>query len=149
MKSKMRRLTCVLLLMAMAVSLAIPTYAAQTTVEPDISTQASAYINSYSAGIEAGTGSITITFTIAASGRMTSLGASRIDLYKSDGTLVKTYLASSTEGMLASNRFSYAGSVEYTNAKKGTTYYAVVTIKASNSSGGDSRMITTVNATAK
>ena len=116
-----------------------------------VSTQASSYISSYSAYVEAGStsGSLKVQFSITATGKMTSLGASKIQIYNSSGNCVKTFYATSTTGMLASNRYAYSSSVTYTGATSGSKYYAIVTFKASNSSGGDSGTYTTSYGKAK
>lgn len=147
MKAKAHRLVAVVVVLAVLCSMMIPVFA--TDADSGIDPQASYYINSVYAYVTGGSRSITVNFSITATGQMTSLGAQRIEIYDYSNTLVKTYYGTTTEGMLASNRYSYSGSVTYGDARTGAKYYAVVTLKASNSSGGDSDTYTTGYATAK
>ena len=78
---------------------------------------------------------------------MSTLGASAIRIYKSDGTYVTRILGTTSNGLLKNNAASLSGSYTY-QGSSGTSYYAVVTFTASNSSGSDSRMITTSTKTA-
>ena len=147
MRTKAHRLIAATIVLAVLCSLMMPVLAVNT--DSGISPQASYYITSDYAYVTGGTGSITVSFNITATGWMTSLGAQYIEIYNSSGTLVKTYNGYTTAGMLASNRTSYSSSVTYNGATKGTRYYAVVTFEAANSSGGDSTTYTTGYATAK
>lgn len=147
-KNTRRMIVLIVVIMSLLVQ-TIPVYAIDQSCDSEISTQASYYITSYSAGITGGSGSVTVDFDITGTGWMTSIGASRIDIYTAAGTVVKSFYATSTDGMLSTNRSVHFGTVTYNGAKSGTKYYAVVTFKASNSSGGDSRTFTTGYATAK
>lgn len=147
MKAKTRRLIAMIVVLATLCTMAVPVFA--VNADSGISPQASYYISAVSASASGGTGSIRVNFNITATGWMTSLGAQYVEIYNSNDTLVKTFYASTTSGMLASNRTSYSSSVTYNGATKGAKYYAVVTFKASNSSGGDSDTYTTGYATAK
>ena len=97
-----------------------------------ITPRASLYIASVKAYVEAGstTGSLNIRFNITGNGKMTSLGAMKIQVYDANGTCVKTFNYYDTSGMMGSN-------------------HAVVKFKASNSTGGDSCIFTTKSAAAK
>lgn len=147
MKAKAHRLVAVIIVLAVLSSMMMPVFAANA--DSGISPQASYYINSYWASASGGTGSIKVSFSITATGQMTSLGAMYIRIYNSSGTLVKTFDGYTTSGMLASGRYSYSSSVTYNGAVSGAKYYAVVTFEASNASGGDSGTYTTSYATAK
>lgn len=112
--------------------------------------RASAWLSAYSASIEAsGNGIITIKFRVVGTGTMTKLGASTIDIYKSNGAFVKTisYTTSGNEYMMKSNTAFHTGSVPYSGVA-GQKYYAVVTFFAKNSSGSDTRSYTTAYKTA-
>ena len=147
MRTKLHRLTAVIVVLAVLSSMMMPVFA--TNADSGISPQASYYITSDYAFVSGGSRSITVHFNITATGMMTSLGASKVDIYDYSDTLVKTFYATTTSGMLASNRTSYSSTVTYGDARTGAKYYAVVTFKASNSSGGDSTTYTTSYATAK
>lgn len=147
MKTKGHRLSTLVVALAVLCSMVTPVLAVNT--DPGISPQASYYITSVYASATGGTGSITVNFSIVPTGKMTSLGAQKVQIYNYNDTLVKTFYASTTPGMLASDRYSYSSSVTYNGATKGAKYYAVVTFEAANSTGGDSDTYTTGYATAK
>ena len=96
-----------------------------------------------------GNGKINIEFRVVGTGTMTKLGASTIDIYKSNGTFVKTisYTASGNGYMMGYNTAFHSGSVPYSGVA-GQKYYAVVNFYAKNSSGSDYRSYTTAYKTA-
>lgn len=147
MRTKAHRLIAVSIVLAVLCSMMTPVLAANT--DPGISPQASYYITSYWATATGGTGSIKVSFSITATGKMTNLGAMYVQIYNSSGTLVKTFNGYTTDGMLVSGKTAHSSSVTYNGATSGTKYYAVVTFEASNASGGDSGTYTTSYATAK
>lgn len=107
--------------------------------------RASAWFTGYGASIVAsGNGKINIEFRVVGTGTMTKLGASTIDIYKSNGTFVKTisYTASGNGYMMGYNTAFHSGSVPYSGVA-GQKYYAVVNFYAKNSSGSDNRSYTT------
>lgn len=108
-------------------------------IPPD-SPDASYYIAGYSAGvINGGNGKIKVSFDITGTGVMTSIGASAISIYKSNGTYVTTiyYLSAGRGNMMGSNKM-YHSDTESIYVGAGS-YYAVVTFYAGNSSGSDAR----------
>lgn len=112
--------------------------------------RASAWFTGYGASIVAsGNGKINVEFRVVGTGTMTKLGASTIDIYKSNGAFVKTisYTTSGNEYMMKSNTAFHTGSVPYSGVA-GQKYYAVVTFFAKNSSGSDTRSYTTAYKTA-
>lgn len=112
--------------------------------------RASAWFTGYGASIVAsGNGKINIEFRVVGTGTMTKLGASTIDIYKSNGTFVKTisYTASGNGYMMGYNTAFHSGSVPYSGVA-GQKYYAVVNFYAKNSSGSDTRSYTTAYKTA-
>lgn len=147
MRTKVNRLIAVVIVVAVLSSMMVPAFAA----DPDsgIAPHASYYISSVYAYAAGGTGSITVHFSIVPTGKMTSLGATKVQIYDYNDTLVKTFYSSSTSGMLISNAYSHSSSVTYYGATSGQKYYAVVTFKAANSSGGDSDYYVTAYAKAK
>ena len=147
MRTKAHRLIAVTIVLAVLCTMMMPVFAANT--DSGISPQASYYITSDWASASGGTGSVTVSFGIVATGKMTSLGAQKIDIYNYSDTLVKTYYGATTAGLLASNRSSYSNSVTYYGATSGAKYYAVVTFEAANSTGGDSDVYVTKYTTAK
>lgn len=108
--------------------------------DPPESPDASYYIAGYSAGvINGGNGKIKVSFDVTGTGVMTSIGASAISIYKSNGTYVTTiyYFSSGRSGMMGSNKV-YHSDTESIYVGAGS-YYAVITFYAGNSSGSDSK----------
>lgn len=138
MKKQIMKVVALVLLMAF--SLSIGAIAAEKeTAEPC----SNSYIKSFAASITASNGAVTVNFITKGTGVMTSIGASTIKIYAVGGsTPVKTFYSSSTPSMLGSNRISYSSSVTY-YGNSGTSYYAVVTHYAANSSGSGTQTYTT------
>ena len=137
MSKRILRSISVILVIVFLVSAPVQALAAEA--------RASAWFTGYSASIEAsGNGIITIKFRVVGTGTMTKLGASTIDIYKSNGTFVKTisYTASGNGYMMGYNTAYHSGSVPYSGVA-GQKYYAVVTFYARDSSGSDYRSYTT------
>ena len=108
-------------------------------------TESNAYISRYSAYISnPSNGVVRVDFSVKGTGYMDVLGASYIDLYE-NGTLVKTfsmYNSLYAPTMVTNNAFTFYGYVTY-SANPGSTYYAVVTLYAANSSGSGTENCTT------
>lgn len=115
---------------------------ASAAYEDEITPCSNAYIDSVKASVSKSGDTLYVTFTTKGTGTMTSIGASCIKIYTSSGSLVKTFWSSSNSSMLGSNRSSYTSSVSY-DGTDGTTYYAVVTAYAKNSSGSGTEKYTT------
>lgn len=146
MKKKLFHFIVILLTVSTVLSLAAPAMATDSV--DNISPRASAYITGVWAGAYGGDGSIRIEFDITATGKMTSLGATSIEIINSSGRTVKTFVKSTTPSMMGSNQTYYSSSVTYYGATSGERYYAIVYYKASNSSGSDTTSYTTNYATA-
>lgn len=104
---------------------------------PPDSPDASAYIASYSAKvINGGSGVLKVSFDVTGTATMSRIGASSIDIYRSNGTYVTTLIwtDSGRSGMMASNTF-YNGDTESVYVGAGS-YYAVMCFYAKNYSGG-------------
>lgn len=110
--------------------------------ENETTPYSNAYIKSVVASVTSSGTTVYVSFTVYGTGVMTSIGASCVRLYTSDGSLVKTFWSSSNSSMLGTDRGSYTGSVSY-DGTKGTTYYAVVTAYAKNSTGNGTAKYTT------
>lgn len=140
----MKKPIAILLSLVMLFSCIVGSASAKEAIEP----YSSNHIASCSATISAvGNGKLKITVSERANGTMSTLGASAIRIYKSDGTYVTRILGTTSNGLLKNNAASLSGSYTY-QGSSGTSYYAIVTFTASNSSGSDSRMITTSTKTA-
>lgn len=134
MKTTLRRLSALFLVFSIFCAVSAPVVAA--TSDDMASPRASYYISSTYASISNNSGTVTVSFDIIATGRMTSVGATVIRIKDANDTTVKTFYSSSTSGMMGYNCVSHVGSVTY-NGISGKKYYAVVSFKAENSSGSD------------
>ena len=139
MYHKIRRSIAFVLVIATALSLG-----AFAAYNPPDSPDASAYISSYSVSIiNGGSGKLKVDFDVTATGVMTKIGATCINIYKCNGSYVGTIwnTDSGRSGMLGSNKI-YHSDVETYNVTPGS-YYVVVTVYAKNSSGFDAIAVTT------
>lgn len=130
----MKKLNVIALLLSFVMLLCIG--ATAVYIPPD-SPDASAYIADYSAKvINGGNGVLKVSFDVTGTATMSRIGASSIDIYKSNGTYVTTLVWSSVGrgGMMASNTI-YNGDTESVYVGAGS-YYAVVYFYAKNYSGG-------------
>ena len=114
--------------------------------------RASEYLLSYSALMtvpKTQTGTLEIVITVTPAGYMTSLGATSVKIYTEDGELVKSVTGTSSNGLLELHTSSrYINSYIFDEAISGESYYAEVTVYAGNSTGSDSRTLTTKVGTA-
>lgn len=114
-----------------------------------IETRASLYISQVITSITGDNG-ITVAFVVIGTGKMTDIGATRIEIKNSSGLTVATYRYTDIgySHLMGHNTTSYSSSVTYEDAVPGNDYYAVIYVKAGNSSGSDSDSYNTVLATA-
>ena len=110
------------------------------TVQP----RASAYLSRYIATLSEGNapGQLNIAFSVTASRVMTKVGVSRIDIYRSNGTYVTSINGSTANGLLALSTMHHSGTYTY-NGISGVSYYAIVTVYAGDTTGSDTRTVTT------
>ena len=141
MKSISRRFVALLLVIATVCCMIIPVAAAEG--DNGVAPAASAYISGVWAEAVGSSGTVKVNFSISATGTMTSLGATCIEIWNSGGTVSKSFYPYTTGGMTGYNRSSYASSVTWYNATPGSKYYAVVYYQATNSSGHDTAVYTT------
>lgn len=140
MSKRILKVICMMVVVAILLSLTA------FAVEP----RTSQYIyTSYASAFKEESGNVKIEFTLSTLGTMTKIGASKIEVYKSDDTLVETfkYTTKGYEDMMGSNTSRYSSSINYSGVP-GQKYYAVVTFYASNSSGSDTVTYTTATVTA-
>jgi hypothetical protein len=129
-----KRLKIAALLLSFAMLLNIGAVGAY--IPPD-SPDASSYIAEYSAKvINGGNGVLRVSFDVTGTTTMSSIGASTITIYRSNGTYVTTLIwtDSGRGGMMASNTI-YNGDTESVYVGAGS-YYAVVCFYAQKPSGG-------------
>lgn len=132
---KIHRVIALILLFAMLCS--IYALAAET--------RSSAYLFAYSGALsKASAGKIFIEFDVTGMGTMTAIGASTIKVYKSNGTLMKTYnyTDSGCSNMMGYNTGMHASYLTYTGTT-GQSYYCIITFYARNASGYDSKTYAT------
>ena len=106
------------------------------------SPKASAYINNVYAYGTGGSGSASVYFDITGTGKMTSLGATNIVLYKSGSGYVSQKQYYYYPNMMGYNKTYHYDTESFSGLSAGT-YYAVVYYKASNSYGYDTTSYTT------
>lgn len=112
--------------------------------------QASDYLSTYNATLFTGksSGQLRLDFNVSGKPNVATIGVSQIDLYKENGTFVKTIIGSERNGLITSGQihvYSY-----YFSATAGQKYYAEVWFSAQDDDGGgDGRIVTTNVATAK
>lgn len=115
----------------------------------DITPYASKYITSYDRYIwRNSNGSIGVEFDVTATGTMDEIGAKQITIQKKNGNSwedVKTFTSSTTPSLMGKNTYYYTSSVTYSAASPTSTYRARISIYVGNSSGSDSRIITTTS----
>lgn len=89
-------------------------------------------------------------FTILGTGRMTNIGATKIEVKNSSGRIVATYRYTDDgySDMMGHDRTTYSSSIIYEDGTPGNEYCAVIYFKAQNSSGSDTDTLTTGWATA-
>lgn len=110
-------------------------------VEP----RASAYLDCYDIDLYSGTdsGELDLEYMILSTKvGLTEIGISKIQLYKTDGTLYRTIYDTIYNGLMRTSGYSHGGNYTIT-CEPGTAYYAVVTVTAGDAYGSDSRNVVT------
>jgi len=140
MKRNIMRTISIALILALCISTLSVTEAARSS---------DYIISRYASVSSAGGGRITVNYSITATSKMTTIGATKVEIKNSSGTTLRTYKSTDAgyEYMMSSNIAIYSSSVPYQGIS-GNSYYAVVYFKAGNSSGSDTSTYTTSLATA-
>lgn len=140
-----RRISLILAALLLCAVLSVPASAGDA--EPD-GVNASYYLLKYAANLNPGatTGKLKVTYSVAATATMTTLGVFKIQLRNADGTVYWNVWGSTANGLLVTNAASHYGTYSL-NAVSGNTYYCVVTVTARNAAGSDTRTITTGSVT--
>lgn len=114
------------------------------------SARASSYLSGYNATLFTGnsSGQLRLDFDVTAKVNATEVGVSKIDLYKEDGTYVKSIMGSTKNGLITSGYY-HVYSYYFSAPTPGQAYYTKVTLFAKDSTGEDGRIFTTNTATAK
>lgn len=140
MKNKIIKVLSLVMIAVLVSVTSVPVLAAAPPEGDSI--QASSYINGVYASVTAGSGSVTVNFSITAKHQMTKLGATAIVIYDSHGNYAYSW-GQNASGMMGSNRTFYSSSKTWYGATAGTKYYADVAFKATDSSGYDTAGYTT------
>ena len=107
--------------------------------------RASLYLSDYGVLLDTGSssGELVITYSVDASKLVTSIGVSKIEIYNENDTKVRTITGSESNGLIR-NETCMTHNGEYSvYCTPGVSYYAKVTVFAGNSTGSDSRTVTT------
>lgn len=138
-----KRLPALFVVMALLIS------CCQLAIASDVQLHASEYLSRYTVALGPGDekGEVKLGFSILATDTMTQLGISQVEIYKSNGSYVTTIYGNSTNKLLGSSTEHHSGSYIYKGVS-GTSYYAKVTVYAKDSTGSDSRTVTTATAKA-
>lgn len=100
--------------------------------------QSNAYISYFNAAASSdGAGNVRIDFGVCGTDKMATIGASEVSIYTGDGLLVKVFYSSNelyTADMLGNNKLFFYGHVTY-EGTAGESYYAIVTVYASDGVG--------------
>lgn len=126
----------------MAVVFLFPCY--QVVNAASVQPYASQYLSNYIAVLTAGnsSGKVNIAFSVGGTTGTTTVGVQKAMIYKSNGSYVTTVYGSTTNGLLRTSTSYHSGTYTYSGVS-GTSYYAVITVYAGNSSGSDTRTVTT------
>lgn len=111
----------------------------------DIRPRASEYLSQYTVALTEGdsTGEIKIVYSIIPSRKATVAGLSQIEIYKGNGSYVTTIYGDTTNGLLTTLTTAYCSGTYVYSGASGTSYYAKVTVYGGNTTGSDTRVITT------
>ena len=112
--------------------------------------RASLFLSKYEVTCSTGSapGTIEIDFDVSASALASRVGVYSIDIYKSNGNYITTIYGSTSKVIIRTNTPKARDTYVYP-CTPGMSYYAEVTIFAENSSGSDSRTVTTNVAAAR
>lgn len=136
----MKRLISSLLAVLIVWNCCTVTASASHEIMPMASTTIVLYAASMTAGAKSG--QLYINYNITAKRSASAVGASSIEIYKSDGTLLKTISGSTSNGLVSSG-IKKMGTYCFDDAVSGQYYYAVVTLLATIGSDSDSETVTT------
>ncbi|WP_195279781.1 hypothetical protein [Clostridium sp. J1101437_171009_A5] len=107
-------------------------------------------IAGYNASLKVGTGkgAVKISYTVTSSKPAKTIGVSKIEIYKSDGTKEATITGTVENGLLRESAGTKTGTYTY-RGDSGEGYYAKVTLYVACASGSDTRTVTTKTVTTR
>lgn len=138
-----KRVLSTFLVIIMLIS-ALPV-ASHAVVPGEDEIDASNYLTGYGTTLysDGTAGKLKLWYEVYAKATMSSVGVSKIVVKKSNGTIERTIWGSTANGLQVANDWCHLGTYTISNLTSGTSYYCVVTVIAGNSSGADTRTITT------
>ena len=136
----MKRIFSILLTVMLFIVCSSGAALATNEIEPHASLTLSYYDIDLSAGDS--TGVLWIDFDVRSGKLADKIGVEKIEIYKSNGTLITTIEGTTSNGLVRTKTNIHKDFYEY-KGTSGTSYYAEVTIFASVGSDSDSRTITT------
>lgn len=130
------------LVLAFSMCLSIGAFA-EGEAQKEEQLRSSRYMASAHAAVSAmGGGTIKITYSVTAYYTIDELGACQINLYKSNGQLMKTYYSSAYANMMGYNCSTHSGTVTYPGTP-GTSYYATIYFYAEDGGIAEVKSLTT------
>lgn len=141
----MKRIIAIILSLVLTISC----YCVSAFAASPLETRASITLSNYNVTIDSGNADkeITLSFVLLANTVVDSIGVESIEVYKSNGSYVKTITGTTENGLIVTNNYAYIDSYDC-SLTSGVSYYAVVTVFARIGSVSDSRTITTRTVTA-
>lgn len=116
----------------------------QAAAAIEVSPRASLYLSGYGAYLYQGdtSGSVSVEFTVSATGKADRVGVSNLSIYKGDGTFVTSVTGTVANGLLKKDVKTHIGGYTY-YGESNEVYYMVLTMYAERDGGSDSRLYTT------
>ena len=147
MSKRLIRITA--LAMVLMFCLSVPAAAAASVPDP-ATPQSDAYIGSFVATIGSlSKGTLTVNFQTTGTGAMSTIGATKIIVYKWNSPYpVATLSSGTTPSMLAHNTVTHGGSYSFSGTS-GEQYYAVVYCYAARNGGNSTQKYVTGYATCR
>ena len=147
MKKRYIRVTA--MVMALMLCLSVPAAAAAAVPDP-AQPQSDAYIHGYFATIGSPSkGTMTVSFSTIGTGTMSTIGTTKIYVYKWNSAIpVATFTSGTTPSMLGYNTIAHGGSYSCSGIS-GEKYYAVVYCYAARNGGSSTQKYTTGYATCR
>ena len=141
----LKRIIAIILSLALAISCCCASAFAASSLE----TRASVVLCDYNVALAPGntSGKVTLDFLLFANTTADSIGIEAIEIYKSNGSYVKTITGTTGNGLIVTNQLVHIASYDC-SLTFGVSYYAAVTFFTKAGSISDSRTITTTTVTA-
>lgn len=121
-----------ILIMLLSLS-AISSGAAFENNTDDASVMSSEFLSMYYVTLQSGSqsGTLSVNFAVSATASVSQLGISQIQVYKENGSYVKTIGGTTFNGLIARNAAYHTGSYVIQSLTPGASYYIIATAYAS------------------